>query len=180
MIWNFVFFLNSLSPKSSSLHNNIKLIDSRSASALNLRFAQWSDVENSSCRRDSGYDFTSCLCSFWEERAKKTILKWVVLIPSPQKRRQSTYSASKNAGGKADVTHFDACHIAQPPHHLFTCLCRRMLLRLLSKKLNSSSMFVFHDLLSLCYVLHCFNQETIRHTWVGEGRDILNKAGESE
>ncbi len=28
--------------------------------------------------------------------------------------------------------------------------------------------------------LHCFNQETIRHTWVGEGRDILNKAGESE
>jgi hypothetical protein len=49
-----------------------------------------------------------------------------------------------------------------------------------SKKLNSSSMFVFDHCSSLCYVLHCFNQETIRHTWVGEGRDILNKAGESE
>lgn len=51
MIWNFVFLKVR---KVKSFH--ITLIDSRSASALNLRFAQWSDVENSSCRRDSGYN----------------------------------------------------------------------------------------------------------------------------
>ena len=53
MIWNFVF----LKVRKVKSFHNIKLIDSRSASALNLRFAQWSDVENSSRRRDSGYDF---------------------------------------------------------------------------------------------------------------------------
>lgn len=52
MIWNFVF----LKVRKVKSFHNIKLIDSRSASALNLRFAQWSDVENSSCRRDSGYN----------------------------------------------------------------------------------------------------------------------------
>jgi len=169
MIWNFVFFLNSPSPKSNSFHNNIKLIDSRSASALNLRFAQWSDVENSSCRRDSGYDFYNHVY-VRSEKSERRKQFWNELCSFlPLKKEGNRRTAHPRTRVERRIWHISMLVISRSRRTISSRACVGVCFwDLHSKKLNSSSMFVFDPCSSLCYVFTLFqsgNDSTHMGRW---------------